>query len=126
MLLEVPRELSFVKEMEIIAGYHAALVNDLFSYRREVAIMDKGKVSALMVNAVTVVMNERELSEVDAIRWLEEYVVKLEEDFEGKIVAAKQLGEEVVARYAQALEQLMAGNLKWSIVCGRYNRLINE
>jgi len=111
-----------ISELDKIAGSHASLVNDLYSYRREVKRMPKGEVGAAIMNSVVVVMSEQGLGETEAIRWLEKYIKGLEDEFDK--VADGYDGEQVeLAReHAGRLRYVMGGNLLWSMICGRYNQ----
>lgn len=119
MGLEVPRDIPDINELERIAGYHASLVNDLYSYRREAEGRKSGEAAPSIVNAVDLVMSQNHISEAEAQHLLEDYVVQLEVEFEE--IAAK-CRHPLIDRYAPVLRGLMAGNLSWSMICGRYNK----
>ncbi|KIJ55902.1 hypothetical protein M422DRAFT_239063 [Sphaerobolus stellatus SS14] len=121
-LQQPQRDDEVVSECEHLAGYHAMLVNDLFSYRREVSRTGMGEVSAALINSVLVVQNGQGIGEQEAMMWLESYCEKLEGQFEEVASTTTHLGKDA-NRYIDALRLLIAGNLKWSAVCGRYNKL---
>ncbi|KAF8244984.1 terpenoid synthase [Wilcoxina mikolae CBS 423.85] len=131
MQLPVPdaiRELPSVHELEIKALYQGSLVNDVYSYRRELSEAKRlgaDKVGGIMVNAVTVVKNEKNMDDGEALAWLEEHIGELEREFEEVAVSVVEQfeGEErkLVGTYAVALREMMVGNWEWSRVCGRYN-----
>lgn len=106
-----------VNKCERLASYHGMLVNDLFSYRKEVLISTEevGKVGASVINAVLVVQNGRGINEQEAIMWLARYCEKIEEFEEVALTTAGRLGEDT-DRYIGALRLIMAGNLKWSTI----------
>ncbi|KIJ41383.1 hypothetical protein M422DRAFT_255573 [Sphaerobolus stellatus SS14] len=116
------RDDQVVSECEHLAGYHAMLINDLFSYRREVLRTSAGEIGAALINSISVVQNSRGIEEQEAMMWLESYCEKLEGQFEEVASTTTHLGEDA-NRYIDALRLLMVGNLKWSTVCGRYNIL---
>ncbi|KIJ33654.1 hypothetical protein M422DRAFT_35398, partial [Sphaerobolus stellatus SS14] len=111
-----------VRECEHLVGYHCMLVNDLFSYRKELASRSTGEIGKAFMNSVLVVQNSGGIGAQEAMVWLERYCEKLEEQFEGVASRTAHLGEDA-KRYINALRLLFAGNLKWSSVCGRYNKL---
>ncbi|KIJ38562.1 hypothetical protein M422DRAFT_258674 [Sphaerobolus stellatus SS14] len=121
------RDNEVVSECEHLVGYHAMLVNDLFSYGREVSRTSMGEVGAALINSVLVVQNGQGIGEQGAMMWLESYCEMLDRKFEEIASTTTHLGEDVntedANRYIDALRLLMAGNLKWSAVCGRYNKL---
>lgn len=136
MNLNVPpaiRAHHLVVGLEEIAGYQASVVNDLYSYRREMTMakaLQGDSVGASMVNAVVTVMTVARIGEQDAVNKLERYVEQLDEQFQGlmdEIALNDELKSEekaLVLHYSKALQFLMTGNLKWSKVCGRYNRTL--
>ncbi|KIJ30011.1 hypothetical protein M422DRAFT_36729 [Sphaerobolus stellatus SS14] len=111
-----------VSECEHLAGYHFMLVNDIFSYRKEMASRSKGEIGEALMNSVLVVQNSRGTGEHEAMMWLGRYCEKLEGQFESVASRTAHLGEDA-KRYINALQLLMAGNVKWSAICGRYNKL---
>jgi len=131
MQLPVPdriRELPSIHELEIKALYQGSLVNDVYSYRRELSEAKRlgaDKVGGIMVNAVTVVKNERNMDDLEAMSWLEGYIGVLESEFEDAAVSVVGQFEgeerEMVGAYAVALREMMVGNWEWSKICGRYN-----
>ncbi|KIJ24460.1 hypothetical protein M422DRAFT_39167 [Sphaerobolus stellatus SS14] len=116
------RDDEVVSECEHLVGYHCMLVNDLFSYRKEMASKSTGEIGEALMNSVLVVQNSRDIGEHEAMMWLERYCEKLEGQFEGVVSRTAHLGEDA-KKYINALRLLIAGNLKWSTVCGRYNKL---
>ncbi|KAF8475104.1 isoprenoid synthase domain-containing protein [Kalaharituber pfeilii] len=114
----IPRELPVILALEKWAGYHLFLVNDVFSYRREVRRMQEG---AALVNSVQVVMQERGLGEIEAQNWLQNYIVEVENEFEKVVEEYDGRQRAFVHQYAQYLREMMAGNLMWSMLCGRYH-----
>jgi hypothetical protein len=118
-----------VQSAEAAAGFHAALINDLYSYQRGISAMrhDEGdKTSDDIINAVVHVMQEKNMDELNARTYLETYVMQLEEIFVDAVGSAKVNygGQDlmVLEKYMNGLRQMLAGNLKWSMTRGRYNR----
>jgi hypothetical protein len=114
--------------IEVTAGFHGPLINDLYSYQRETLVMQQkeaGEISKSMVNAVALVMEEKGMNEQDARGYLEKYVSDLEERFVVTVANAKGCyrGQDLKTfeKYVNGLEMLCAGNLQWSTFCGRYN-----
>jgi len=117
----VLQEVLTVQQLQQVAANHLFLVNDLFSYPREKERMKEGELGAALVNAVAVIMNERDVSEEEAMRWLEGYICELEGEMEHMIQVYDGVGMEVVHKYSYHLMEMMAGNLMWSLICGRYH-----
>jgi hypothetical protein len=115
--------------LERAAGYHASLLNDLYSYQREVDAAKKqgsGEIAKSLVNAVALVMNERGIDEREATRSLEGFISGLEVRFEELHNALSERFSDdekrAAEKYARTLKQVCAGNAKWSTFCGRYHR----
>ena len=119
-----------VKLVEAFVVYHISLVNDIYSYRREVsaAMHEKGasKIAKNIVNAVVHIMKERNVNEKEALKFVQEYLSQVEERFVDAVEKAKgrYSGEdlETLERYTNLLQNMCGGNVTWSSICGRYNR----
>jgi len=112
-----------ISELDRLAGYHISLVNDLYSYHREVNRMSKGEVAAAIMNGVVVVMSEQGLGETEAIRWIERYIEELEDEFDKVVDGYDGEQVELVKEHATRLRYFMGGNALWSMICGRYQEM---
>ena len=118
-----------IRPIDAIAGRHTAIVNDLYSYQREVFVAQQkaaSETSKTIVNAIVVVMHDQDMDEREAINYLQGHVSQLEDDFWDAVQKAKLCYSgkdlEILQKYSNAVEVICAGNAKWSEVCGRYNR----
>ncbi|EGD99956.1 Fusicoccadiene synthase [Trichophyton interdigitale] len=104
-------------------GYAAlGLTNDLYSWRKE---RDEAAADGLdyVFNAVWVIMQERSLSEEDAMIACAEEIRKQVAEFNIIVEKAKQdssLSKDTRA-YLEAVRYSHVGNLVWSIYCPRYH-----
>ena len=118
-----------VKLVATFVGYYNTLINNIYSYRREVsaAMHEKGasKIAENIVNAVVHIMKERNVNEKEALKFVQEYLSQVEERFVDTVEKAKghYSGEnlETLERYTILLQNMCGGNITWSAISGRYN-----
>lgn len=76
------------QSVEAIAGFHIALVDDLYSYQGEISAMQHNGDN--IINAVVHVMKRKKDERAGYVRtYLETYVLRLEETFVDAVESAK-------------------------------------
>lgn len=114
------------KEIHKIAAENIILINDLFSYRKELYENNNNP------NIIKIIMNEKECNLQESINLLEIDIKKNNEIFKKLYnqILIKHNNENV-KKYLNGLHNLIVGNLQWSCVSPRYhgvcfnNTLIN-
>ncbi|TFK34189.1 isoprenoid synthase domain-containing protein [Crucibulum laeve] len=112
------------------AGMHGLLANDLYSYRREVLQASRTSSNTIkpkLVNSISVVMVEHNLDEEEATEYIKTRLTDVEVSFlemEGSW-KLKYSGDDLafLEKYSLATKCMIAGNLWWSVSCGRYNQI---
>ncbi|TFK34171.1 isoprenoid synthase domain-containing protein [Crucibulum laeve] len=119
-----------IRALHILTGSQALLVNDIFSYRREVMqVKDKGTKSSStkLHSAVSVAMELWNCGYDDAIKHIEDHISSLElqfEEIEEKLLGGYEGADlKFLEQYYKKLKIMCGGNAAWSVICGRYNRL---
>ncbi|TFK38705.1 isoprenoid synthase domain-containing protein [Crucibulum laeve] len=120
-------EEALLVELEDVVGRHGSLINDMYSYRREIktATMRNEDPMALE-NAVVISTNEKKLDEAQAFDFLMEYVARLEEkllSLEEELKTIYGDGDEwsSLERYINGQKAVCAGNWVYSTVSKKYN-----
>jgi Terpene synthase family 2, C-terminal metal binding len=106
-----------LRKIHETAVTHAMLTNDLHSFRAEYYKGD-------FVNAIIVGCSREKMSLQDSVDQVCAMIARAERDFvcERSRVLAGTLGTRPdVRRYLSALEYLLAGNMRWSYLTGRYH-----
>ncbi|KAF8074185.1 isoprenoid synthase domain-containing protein [Lyophyllum atratum] len=120
-----------IRLLQELSISQAALINDLYSYRKEVKASSEEvrHHDEYLFNSLAVLVRCHQFTLLDAI----EDVKKRIHSYEGRFMEVlDELREshksspeasEVVERLAVALMDIMGGNAAWSAYCGRYNLL---
>ncbi|TFK34159.1 isoprenoid synthase domain-containing protein [Crucibulum laeve] len=128
----IPKHLEddpIIREVQIIFGSHALLVNDIYSYRKELteANMQGGDIANNLFSATPVAMRAWNCSAGEAIDHIESHIRSLEEhsfpEIEAKLKAGHK-GNDLLfcEKYLERIKLTAGGNVAWSGWCGRYNR----
>lgn len=128
MDLDIPTlEEPWLKKLEYNSVDHIIIVNDLYSWERELlqaSISKKSEIGGDLVSAITVVMKEQKVDEPTAKAFLAKQVHAIdlkqfeyirERELEGAPIRSN------VKRYSDCLATMAAGNESWSRVTARYN-----
>ncbi|KAI2624117.1 terpenoid synthase [Xylaria nigripes] len=123
MKLTIPEEeLDILMELIKPANAATCLVNDVYSWDKECKEVEM-QGSTTLFNAIPIIMNERDVSEAEAIRICREEIEKNFRHFMCTIEKEKKeatLSKDVLT-YLDAIMYMYIGNLVWSIACPRYN-----
>ncbi|KAH8672844.1 isoprenoid synthase domain-containing protein [Tricladium varicosporioides] len=127
MDLEIPAEEEhWLKKLEHITTYHIIIVNDLYSWDKELLQASNSKTTDIggdLVSAITVVMKEENVDEMTAKKFLATKVHDLEVEYFDLVKEREKEGPMAIdaRRYADCLPVMAAGNESWSRVTARYN-----
>ncbi|KAF9058554.1 isoprenoid synthase domain-containing protein [Rhodocollybia butyracea] len=120
-----PDEYPWLSEVEYNISRHVVIVNDLFSWNKEVLLSQKcqGKLGGDLVNAVAITMQLEQVDASAAQARLAKMVQDLEENHFA-LLASRDRGKMAmssdVERYIDFLEDMASGNESWSRVTARY------
>lgn len=119
-------ERPWIEELEGNISAHWALVNDLFSWDKEILESRDvaGKMGATVFNAVSVHMEELNVDAESARSSLANMVRELERKHGDLVARRMDSGRPIspdVVRYVHCLENIAAANESWSRGTARYN-----
>ncbi|KAF4966447.1 hypothetical protein FZEAL_10654 [Fusarium zealandicum] len=120
-----PDEKQWLRELGHNASAQIVLVNDLFSWEKEVleARDCEGKIGGYLFNAIAIVMEEQGISEQAARVFLARKVQDVENNHFRLVAERAKTGKPIppdVLRYIDCLEDMCAGNEAWSRITARY------
>ncbi|TFK34269.1 isoprenoid synthase domain-containing protein [Crucibulum laeve] len=118
-----------IRELQIIFGSYSLLVNDIYSYRKELieARMQGDNIENNLVSATPVAMRVWNCSADEAINHIESHIRWIEEhsfpEIEAKLKAGYTGNDlKFLEKYVERIKLIAGGNAVWSEWCGRYNR----
>ncbi len=118
-------ELAFLVPLERNCSKHISVVNDIYSWEKEVrAAQDGHQEGSALCSAVKVLADETNLGIEASKRVLWSMIREWELVHEEMVVEIEQTGcTEAVREYMQGLEYQMSGNEQWSRTTLRYINL---
>ncbi|KAF4625640.1 hypothetical protein G7Y89_g12523 [Cudoniella acicularis] len=128
MDVEIPAaEKPWLQKLEYNSVDHIIIVNDLFSWEKELlqaSISKETEIGGDLVSAITVVMKEQKMDEQTAKAFLAKKVHEIEVKQFELIGEREKSGGPILTdtrRYADCLATMAAGNESWSRITARYN-----
>lgn len=122
-----PEEHRLLKSLEANAGKHVVIVNDIFSWDKElIASKELHKEGAMLCSSLKLMMDETEIDSEGVKRVLWQLAREFEnkqESLEEGFQASTSANCDKFRRYMQELRCLMAGNEQWSKETLRYSQL---
>ncbi|CAG8974316.1 hypothetical protein HYALB_00006164 [Hymenoscyphus albidus] len=118
-----PTELSRITEIEKLQAYHLLVVNDYYSFEKELLdSQTKHEEGAKLFNVVAVLANEIDVSYASSKAIIDVMLRKWEEECRVMVKAIENRGEctEAMAKYLRGKELMNLGNVVWSATTRRY------
>nr|BBH51512.1 putative sesquiterpene synthase [Clitopilus sp.] len=117
--------------LQELSLFHGILINDLFSYRKEVKassqeVQDHDKT---LYNGLVILMQSYQFTLLEALEEMKKKIWDYEDEFMAVLDDVRETHKssaedrEFIERLAVALMDVIGGNVAWSACCGRYNRL---
>ena len=120
-----PEELQSVRPVELNCSKHISVINDIYSFEKEVAAAKKGhKEGAALCSSVQIMATESDLNIAASKRILWVLCREWESVHQQLVASRKGDGRKcsaAVLDYMKGLEYQMSGNERWSHTTKRYN-----
>ncbi|KAI8948324.1 Aristolochene synthase in complex with 12,13-Difluorofarnesyl diphosphate [Xylaria longipes] len=116
-----PDELALVQPADVNCGKHIGVMNDIWSFEKEVLTARSDQEGSVLSNCVAILSSEAGLSPASSKRVL--HFMCLEWEKKHRTLLEQLLdGHEntVLTNYFQSLEYIMSGNVAWSKLTHRY------